>query len=88
MSIHRVPPGHDGQAQGIFPRSRARTRSSPRHSGLASVLARITSTAAPSSCATLGVIDYYAPDMESGSEDPADPDKTMRIMTIMRADEY
>jgi hypothetical protein len=51
-------------------------------------LARITSTAAPSSCATLGVIDYYAPDMESGSEDPADPDKTMRIMTIMRADEY
>lgn len=33
-------------------------------------------------------IDYYAPDLRFGSEQPAEPERTIRVLTIMRADEY
>ena len=33
-------------------------------------------------------IDYYDKTLESGSENPADPAITTRVLTIMLADEY
>lgn len=33
-------------------------------------------------------IDYYDKKLEFGSEDPADPDKTTRVLTLMLSGEY
>jgi hypothetical protein len=33
-------------------------------------------------------IDYYDPTEEFGSQDPSDPAKTVRVLTILLADEY
>ena len=33
-------------------------------------------------------IDYYDKDTQRGSEDPADPEQTTRVMTIMFAEDY
>lgn len=33
-------------------------------------------------------LDYYNPDHSAGSEDPADPTQTSRVMTILNAREY
>lgn len=33
-------------------------------------------------------IDYFAPELETGSDDPSDLDRTIRVLTIMHARDY
>lgn len=33
-------------------------------------------------------VDYYAPDLQWGSEDPADPEQTIRVITVMLPSDY
>lgn len=33
-------------------------------------------------------VDYYDKSLEHGSEDPADPEQTIRVLTIGKADDY
>jgi len=33
-------------------------------------------------------IDYYYQELSAGSPDPADPEKTTRVLTVLLADEY
>ena len=33
-------------------------------------------------------MDYYDKELEAGSEDPADPEKTTRVLTLMLAEDW
>jgi hypothetical protein len=39
-------------------------------------------------CKLFWKIDYYDTSLQYGSENPADPDQTTRVLTIMLASEY